>query len=260
MKKLRGIICSFVACLLVILAVPTAVSAAAKKPVCPKTQTLQYYRAYLGGNSAQRSFGTGYIYIKNLSRNAKITNVKSSNKHYTATRVKGMNAIYVRETQKTQRDFKYDVKDGETTKLSFTVKQNGKSYRLSCKVTFKAHEQVFKTFKIGSKDLASLTKGYWCVSYKDLAKKGKAKIQIQTTKNYKIDSIQVLYRKGEKFTSKKVKNGSKISLKNLASFSVDYHSTVRPKYYKKPSAGTYVYFYGGTVESPLYESFQLNML
>ena len=45
MKKLRGIICSFVACLLVILAVPTAVSAAAKKPVCPKTQTLQYYRA-----------------------------------------------------------------------------------------------------------------------------------------------------------------------------------------------------------------------
>ena len=259
MKRTKNILCSLLACLLVILAVPTAVSAAAKKPVCPKTQTLQYYRTY-AGNRAQPTYGTGYIYIKNLSRNAKITNVKSSNKHYTATRVKGMNAIYVRETQKTQRDSKYDVKDGETTKLSFTVKQNGKSYRLSCKVTFKAHEQVFKTFKIGSKDLASLTKGYWCVNYKDLAKKGKAKIQIQTTKNYKIDSIQVVYRKGEKFTSKIVKNGSKISLKNLAFFYVDYHTTVRPKYYKKPSAGTYVYFYGGTVESPLYESFHLIML
>ena len=94
-----------------------------------------------------------------------------------------MNAIYVRETEKTQRDFKYDVKDGETTKLSFTVKQNGKSYRLSCKVTFKAHEQVFKTFKIGSKDLASLTKGYWCVNYKDLPKKEKRKSRFKTTKN-----------------------------------------------------------------------------
>lgn len=258
MKKLRGIICSFVACLLVILAVPTAVSAAAKKPVCPKTQTLQYYRAYMG-NSAQRSYGSGFIYIKNLSRNAKITNVKSSNKHYTATRVKGMNAIHVEATQKALRDFNYDVKDGETTKLSFTVKQNGKSYRLSCKVTFKAHEQVFKTFKIGSKDLASLTKGHWNVMYKDLAKKGKAKIQIQTTKNYKIDSIQVTYRKGQKFTFKKVENGSKISLKNLANISVNYHTTVKPKYYKKPSAGVYGYNYGGTVGSPLYEKFQLNM-
>lgn len=48
MKRTKNILCSLLACLLVILAVPTAVSAAANKPVCPKTQTLQYYRSYMG--------------------------------------------------------------------------------------------------------------------------------------------------------------------------------------------------------------------
>ena len=259
MKKLKGIICSFVACLMVLLAVPTAVSAAAKTPVCPKEMTLQYYRSYIN-DMEQPTGGSGYIYIKNLSRNAKITNVKSSNKHYTATRVKGLNAILVEETQKSQRNMKYDVKDGETTKLSFTVKQNGKSYRLSCKVTFKAHEPVFKTFKLGSKDLTSLASGNWSVRYKNVPRKGKVKVQIQTTKNYKIDSIVVSYRNGEKFTTKKIKNGAKISLKNAVFIGVDYHTTVKPKYYKKPSADFVGYFYGGNIESPLYESFSLNMM
>ena len=79
--------------------------------------------------------GDGYIYIKNLSRSAVITNVKSSNKYYTASKAAGLNAVYV-QTTSDSGPIHY-VKDGEKTKLRFTVKQNGKSYNLSCAVTFK---------------------------------------------------------------------------------------------------------------------------
>lgn len=77
MKKTRNILVSLLACLFVILAVPTAVSAAAKAPQCPKKQTLEFYNAYISGNEMPTE-GDGYIYIKNLSRSAVITNVKSS--------------------------------------------------------------------------------------------------------------------------------------------------------------------------------------
>ena len=49
MKKTRNILVSLLACLFVILAVPTAVSAAAKAPQCPKKQTLEFYNAYISG-------------------------------------------------------------------------------------------------------------------------------------------------------------------------------------------------------------------
>ena len=132
MKKARNILVSLLACLFVILAVPTAVSAAAKAPQCPKKQTLEFYRAYISGNELPTE-GDGYIYIKNLSRSAVITNVKSSNKYYTASKAAGLNAVFVRTTSGSD----HCVKDGEKTKLRFTVKQNRKSYNLSCAVTFK---------------------------------------------------------------------------------------------------------------------------
>ena len=78
-KEQETILVSLLACLFVILAVPTAVSAAAKAPQCPKKQTLEFYNAYISGNEMPTE-GDGYIYIKNLSRSAVITNVKSSNK------------------------------------------------------------------------------------------------------------------------------------------------------------------------------------
>ena len=62
MKKTRNILVSLLACLFVILAVPTAVSAAAKAPQCPKKQTLEFYNAYISGNEMPTE-GDGYIYI-----------------------------------------------------------------------------------------------------------------------------------------------------------------------------------------------------
>ena len=260
MKRTRNILCSLLASLLVILALPVVVSAASKEPACPKKVTLEYYGCYMN-NTQQRTVGSGYIYIKNLSTTARITNVKSTNKHYTATRVKGLNAILVDEKQDgNMPDFDYEVKNGEKTTISFNVIQNGKKYKLSCQVTYKKHEAVFKTFKVGSKDLTSLVKGNWMVSYKKLSKNGKQKIDIRTTKNYKIDSIEVTYQNGQKYTSKIIKNGSRISLKNATGICVNYHTTVKPKYYKNPTVGYRGYFYGGSIKNPLYEAFYFNVM
>ena len=250
MKKTRNILVSLLACLFVILAVPTAVSAAAKAPQCPKKQTLEFYCAYINGNE-QPTEGDRYIYIKNLSSSAVITNVKSSNKYYTASKAAGLNAIFVQTTS--DSDSIHDVKDGEKTKLRFTVKQNGKSYNLSCAVTFKKHSRVFKSVKIGSKNYAALAKGHWTVRDKGTAPKSKVKITVKTVKNYKVDSIEIFYKN----KSKKIKNGRKISLKNATTICINYHITAKPKYYKKPTAGYRGYFFGGTVKSPLYESFYL---
>ena len=249
MKKTRNILVSLLACLFVILAVPTAVSAAAKAPQCPKKQTLEFYCAYINGNE-QPTEGDGYIYIKNLSSSAVITNVKSSNKYYTASKAAGLNAVYV-----TTSDYNsiHDVEDGEKTKLRFTVKQNGKSYNLSCAVTFKKHSRVFKSVKIGSKNYAALAKGHWTVRDKGTAPKSKVKITVKTVKNYKVDSIEIFYKN----KSKKIKNGRKVSLKNATTICINYHITAKPKYYKRPTAGYRGYFFGGTVKSPLYESFYL---
>ena len=249
MKKTRNILVSLLACLFVILAVPTAVSAAAKAPQCPKKQTLEFYYAYISGNELPTE-GDGYIYIKNLSRSAVITNVKSSNKYYTASKAAGLNAIFVR----TAPGPIHCVKDGEKTKLRFTVRQNGKSYNLSCAVTFKKHSRVFTSIKIGSKDYAALAKGHWTVRDKGTAPKSKVKITVKTVKNYKVDSIEIFYKN----KSKKIKNGRKVSLKNATTICINYHITAKPKYYKKPTAGYRGYFFGGTVKSPLYESLNID--
>ena len=244
MKKTRNILVSLLACLFVILAAPTAVSAAAKAPQCPKKQTMEFYNAYISGN------GNAHRRRWNLSRSAVITNVKSSNKYYTASKAAGLNAVYV-----TTSDYNsiHDVEDGEKTKLRFTVKQNGKSYNLSCAVTFKKHSRVFKSVKIGSKNYAALAKGHWTVRDKGTAPKSKVKITVKTVKNYKVDSIEIFYKN----KSKKIKNGRKVSLKNATTICINYHITAKPKYYKKPTAGYRGYFFGGTVKSPLYESFYL---
>ena len=248
MKKTRNILVSLLACLFVILAVPAAVSAAAKAPQCPKKQTLEFYRAYISENELPTE-GDGYIYIKNLSRSAVITNVKSSNKYYTASKAAGLNAIFV----ETAPGPIHCVKDGEKTKLRFTVKQNRKSYNLSCAVTFKKHSRVFKSVKIGSKNYAALAKGHWTVRDKGTAPKSKVKITVKTVKNYKVDSIEIFYKN----KSKKIKNGRKVSLKNATTICINYHITAKPKYYKRPTAGYRGFFFGGTVKSPLYESFML---
>lgn len=77
MKKLRFVLCSLLAFLLIATSIPVVTEAAAK-PVCQKATTLHY----------QYSVGTTVImeslYIGNLSRSAKVTGIRSSNKNIKA--------------------------------------------------------------------------------------------------------------------------------------------------------------------------------
>ena len=92
------------------------------------------------------------------------------------------------------------------------------------------------------------------VEDKGTAPKSKVKITVKTVKNYKVDSIEICYKNNK---PKKIKNGGKVSLKNAAAIYINYHITAKPKYYKRPTAGYRGFFFGGTVKSPLYESFYL---
>ena len=57
------------------------------------------------------------LYIGNLSGSAVITNIKSSNKHFTARKGEGVNAIYVEEKPD------YVIKDGIKTTISFKTEK-----------------------------------------------------------------------------------------------------------------------------------------
>lgn len=254
MKKMKKTLCGFLICLLLVAATPLLANAAAKAPVCPKTQTLYFERsAPFKGVDDTSVFG--FIYIKNLSSTATITNIKSSNTYYTAYKRQGLNAIQIGTSTKFHIKG-HKVKVGEKSTFSFVVKQNGKSYKLSCKVTFKQHPAVFKSFKVGSKDYASEINGYWQYGAK-ISRSGKTQIKVAAAKNYKIDFIEIAYRKGNKAFTKKIKNGQKASLKNAVSIDVTYHTTKKPKYYKAPGSD-YRYYYIGQ-PTPLYSDFSFNL-
>ena len=120
--------------------------------------------------------------------------------------------------------------DGEQTTISFKVKQNGKTYKLSSRITFKRFDQVFKSFKIGNKEYASDFAGYWGT---EAQIKGKtAKIQVAPAAGYKIDKIVAYYwHGGENDESRKIKNGSKVALKDLMFIYVYYHPVKTPAYF-----------------------------
>lgn len=251
MKKMKKTLCGFLTCLLLVAVTPLLANAAAKAPACPKTQTLYFEKLAPVKNVNQTSV-SGYIYIKNLSSTATITNIKSSNKYYTAYTRQGLNAIQISASNKFYMK-NHKVKAGEKSTFSFVVNQNGKSYKLSCKVTFKQHPTVFKSFKVGSKNYASAIKGYWQYGAK-ISRSGKTQIKVTAAKNYKIDFIEIAYRKGNKASTKKIKNGQKASLKNATAITVTYHTTKKPQYYKAPGSD-YHYYYEGQ-PTPLYSDFQ----
>ena len=156
MKKVRLILCSFLALLMMVLTAPV-ITKAATEPVCLKKATLRYLKwtnYVVDGREKFSTIAWDPLYIGNLSGSAVITNIKSSNKHFTARKGVGVNAIYVEEKPD------YVIKDGIKTTISFNVTQNGRTYKLSSRITFKPYVAFFKSFKLGTKDYASDVSGY----------------------------------------------------------------------------------------------------
>ena len=70
----------------------------AKVPTCAAKQTVRVVGAFggpneNGGAKTILDIPECYIFIRNLSSNAKITNIKSSNKKIKATKREGLNAL-----------------------------------------------------------------------------------------------------------------------------------------------------------------------
>ena len=223
MKKIRTLLYGFLIIMFLAVAMPTVAEAAAK-PVCQKAATLHYQINEGGTKVVMES-----LYIGNLSSSAAVTGITSSNKNFQAKK-SGLasNAIWIGQKSN------HNIKDGEKTTINFKVKQNGKTYKLSSRITFKKFDQVFKSFKIGNKDYASVFAGYWGTKTKIAGKT--AKIQVTPASGYKIDKITAYYwHGGENYEDKKIRNGSKISTKDLMYIYVYYHPTKKAAYFKEPS-------------------------
>lgn len=218
----------------------------AKTPSCVASQTVYVVASFGGpnaGDEAKNVFGLPdcYIFIKNLSSNAKITNIKSSNKKIKAIKRDGMNALELSAANPSQPQNLV----GASSTISFRVTQNGKTYKLSCKIKVAERKSPFAKFTVGSEDYAQYFDGYMYVNADKL--KGKKKVYVKTASGIVLDSINISYTQGGKFKTKSIKNGSTVNLTTCRQISVSYHMTKKPANYTAPTK------WYGVVASPLYD-------
>lgn len=213
--------------------------AAVKKPTCAKKQTV--YISYNANNVGCSTKNSAGIYIKNLSSDAKITNIKSSNKKVKVTNY--FNSSYAMRFKGLYVDAS-GCKAGTKSKITFKVKQNGKTYSLSCTVTVKKETSRFSKLSIGGKNYASKVAGY-SVKTMTLPKNKKVKISVKMKSGMKLDSIYVI--SGSGMSSQKVKNGATVKLKKGNRIYIEYKYTKKPANYSSclGVAGKDYFLYGG---------------
>lgn len=219
----------------------------AKAPSCVAKQTVYVVASFGGpnvGDEPKNIFGLPdcYIFIKNLSPNAKITNIKSSNKNIKATKREGMNALELSRANPSQRQ-KNLV--GAASTISFRVTQNGKTYKLSCRIKVAERKSPFAKFTVGSEDYAQYFDGYMYVNADKM--KGKKKVYVKMASGFVLDSINITYTYNGKNKFKNIKNGSTINLSTCKHISVSYHMTKKPANYTVPTK------WYGVVPSPLHD-------
>lgn len=195
-------------------------------PFCAKTKTV-YYQKMTSKNplthktySSYDFLGTEEIILQNLSSEAVVENLKSSNSHISAyaNPVTKKISLYMNYSTKT-------LKNGEKTVVSFTVKQNKKIYKLSCTVTFRP--DFVKSAKIGKLDITRKLNRSNIINYLSIkTSQKKAKIKFTLPSDYKVVSIRYNY-KGEEVgpiwnTAKKVKNGGTLIIKKNTVLCVEY--------------------------------------
>lgn len=240
----RKTACIFSICLLAVLAVPGMRSeAASKKPTCVKKQTVYVSKQNTPYTKTVQwsTRNSGAIYIKNLSSKAKITNIKSSNK-----KVKVTNMFNVSKNHATR--FKglwvegNGCKTGTKSKISFKVKQGGKTYSLSCTVTIKQEPNRYSYVKINGKNYASKLSGY--ESRVLTLPKKKVKVSVKLKSGMKLEGISIL----SKSKVKKLKNGAKVTLRKGDQIFIDYRYTKKPSNYSSclGKSGKNYYLYGTT--------------
>jgi len=229
--------------LMLIMGMAFTAQAATKKPVCPKKQTVYFN----GHDKFLQSINnaTSVIYIKNLKRSAKITDIKFTNSKINNSvgafdglqAAQGAIAKGVMLWKKSDTDV---LEEGMKSKLTFTVQQDSRKYKLSCMVTFKEEPQAFKSVKVCGVELADkIWSSYHSYpSVEDFARKT-GTIKVRMKSGLKLVSIKVKYMPkdySKGITAKSVKNGGKITLKqdkNITETVIEiiYQYKKRPQYY-----------------------------
>lgn len=236
MKAMLG---GLMLCFLMLLAVPSVESeAASKRPTCSKTRTLyvQTASSWYDGHTvpvwnqyqkgmADKSYNERLgIAINNLVSNAKITSVKSSNP-------KVLTAKY--SPKKYKKGILVTFKNFGTSKVTFKVKQNGKTYTLSCRYTFKKIPTPFKSLKVGGKQIASRFTGRSFYSYDT----GKTSVKISYRAKSNVQIAKITYYNTKTGKEIKVKNNSRL---NIPSNGISLTISYRYKY-GKYTKGAYDY-------------------
>ena len=203
----RNMLGGLLLCLMAVICMPGIHGEAAeKKPVCAKNQTV--YLNHWEKGYTEPTIYSRCIFIKNLASDAEITNIKSSNKNVECNEV----GTYIDLSGA-------KIKPGSKAKITFKVKQNKKTYSLSCNVTFKNAPCAFSSLKIGGKDYAKKTTAQVNVNLKPSYKK--AAFSVKMKPGTKLISIDL--HRGNKLI--KVKNGSKVALKKGDIIMVSYKYT-----------------------------------
>lgn len=215
-KKIKELFCTFVLCaaLFIVFAGKEA-QAAAKAPSCPKTLTVYGYRNDFSGERPVEVYGFEYLQsssfaVENMTDKAVLSNVKSSNPKIS---VSGFgDRVYCRILR-----WKAGVKDGEKAKITFTVKQDGKKYKLSCTVTFKKTKTPLASLKIENKDYASAFKGATMKGIDFPA--SKFKISYKSATGYKVADVVAYYKDGH---TEKLERGATVDGKNIEYIEIYY--------------------------------------
>ena len=203
----RNMLGGLLLCLMAVICMPGIHGEAAeKKPVCAKNQTV--YLNHWEKGYTEPTIYSRCIFIKNLASDAEITNIKSSNKNVECNEV----GTYIDLSGA-------KIKPGSKAKITFKVKQNKKTYSLSCNVTFKNAPCAFSSLKIGGKDYAKKTTAQVNVNLKPSYKK--AAFSVKMKPGTKLISIDL--HRGNKLI--RVKNGSKVALKKGDIIMVSYKYT-----------------------------------
>ena len=211
-----------------------------KVPVCVDKQTV-----YIRGDRIIQ-LPECFIYIKNLDKNAKVTDVKSTNPKIKAEKREELDAIQVSANG-------YDVKLlGETSTISFKAIQNNKTYSLSCKINVAKKPSPFAVFKIGNQNFE---KEFVGSDLESASITGTHKVFIKMKSGYVLDYISVLYKKNGDYKSERVPNGSAINFEGCVDINANYHvtQTHAPANYV-PASKWY-----GVVKSPLHDYCTLNI-
>lgn len=225
--------------------VKAVTSAANKVPGCAAKQTV-YAKGISGGpwtsgRMEVLALPSQYIFIKNLDAKAKITDIKSSNPNIKAQKREGINAI---ELQQSNLQEMTDL-SGMSSKISFKVTQNGKTYSLSCLINVKPAESPVSSFKIGSRNIAKYFAAYMYVEGLDF--KGKQKVSVQMASGYVLDGLNILIKENGSYKSQEIKNGSVVDFDKCMDVSVSYHTTKKPANYTAPT------LWNAVVKSPLHD-------